>query len=63
VRSGSGSEPRLTTELFAWWRDRVSEVLAHDEERAWLLLADANTPIGVFGNSPDVWPIALPLYA
>ena len=29
-------EPRLTAELFTRWPDRVAEVLAHDEERAWL---------------------------
>src|SRR5207249_3719648 len=38
-------EPRLTAELFARWPDRMPEVLAHDEERAWLLLADAGTPM------------------
>jgi Phosphotransferase enzyme family len=56
-------EPRLTAELFARWPDRVAEVLGHDEERAWLLLADAGTPIGVFGNPPEAWLDALPLYA
>jgi hypothetical protein len=56
-------EPRLTAELFARWPDRVAEVLAHDEERDWLLLADAGTPIGVFGNPPEAWLVALPLYA
>jgi hypothetical protein len=56
-------EPRLTAELFARWPDRVAEVLGHDEERAWLLLADAGTPIGVFGNPPEAWLVALPLYA
>jgi hypothetical protein len=56
-------EPRLTAELFARWPDRVAEVLGHDEERAWLLLADAGTPIGVFGNPPEAWLLALPLYA
>jgi hypothetical protein len=56
-------EPRLTAELFARWPDRVAEVLGHDEKRAWLLLADAGTPIGVFGNPPEAWLIALPLYA
>jgi len=61
---GRGFEPRLTAaELFARWPDRVAEVLGHDEERAWLLLADAGTPIGVFGNSPEAWLVALPLYA
>jgi hypothetical protein len=56
-------EPRLTAELFARWPDRVAEVLGHDEERRWLLLADAGTPIGAFGNPPDAWLVALPLCA
>jgi len=46
-------EPRLTAGLSARWPDRVAEVLGHDEERAWLLLADAGTPIGAFGNPPE----------
>ena len=58
-----GFEPRLTAELFARWPDRVSEVLAYDEGRAWLLLADAGTPIRVSGNPPEAWLAALPLYA
>ncbi len=56
-------EPRLTAELFARYPDRVAEVLGHDEERAWLLLGDAGTPIGAFGNPPEAWLVALPLYA
>jgi len=56
-------EPRLSAELFARWPDRVAEVLARDEERRWLLLADAGTPIGAFGNPPEAWLEALPLYA
>jgi Phosphotransferase enzyme family len=56
-------EPRLSAELFARWPDRVAEVLAHDEERAWLLLADAGTPIAAYGNPPEAWLAALPLYA
>jgi hypothetical protein len=56
-------EPRLSAELFARWPDRVAEVLAHDEERAWLLLADAGTPISVFGNPPEAWLALLPGYA
>ncbi len=56
-------EPRLTAGLFARWPDRVAEVLGHDEERAWLLLADAGTPIRVFGNPPEPWLAVLPLYA
>jgi hypothetical protein len=56
-------EPRLTAGLFARWPDRVVEVLGHDEERAWLLLADAGTPVGAFGNPPEAWLAALPSYA
>jgi hypothetical protein len=56
-------EPRLTAALFARWPDRVAEVLGCDQERGWLLLADAGTPIGVSGNPPAAWLVALPLYA
>ena len=56
-------EPRLTASLFARWPDRVAEVLAYDEDQGWLLLADAGTPIQAFGNPPEAWLVALPLYA
>jgi hypothetical protein len=56
-------EPRLTAELFARWPDRIVEVLGYDEERGWLLLADAGRPVGEFGNPPEAWLAALPLYA
>jgi Phosphotransferase enzyme family len=56
-------EPRLSAELFSRWPDRVAQVLAHDAERAWLLLADAGTPVGAFGNPPEAWLSALPRYA
>jgi Phosphotransferase enzyme family len=56
-------EPRLTAELCSRWPDRVAEVLAHDGERAWLLLADAGTAVGAFGNPPEAWLAALPSYA
>src|SRR3954463_1498393 len=58
-----GFEPRLSAELDARWRGRVAQVLAHDEERAWLLLADAGKPIGAFGNPPEAWVQVLPGYA
>jgi hypothetical protein len=56
-------EPRLSAELFARWPDRVAEVIAHDEERAWLLLADAGTEIRDLGNPPELWLAVLPRYA
>jgi len=56
-------EPRLTAGLFARWPDRVVEVLGHDEERAWLLLADAGSPIGYYLNPPETWLAALSPYA
>lgn len=56
-------EPRLTAELFARWPDRVAEVLGYNEQRGWLLLADAGTPVGAAGNPPQAWLTALPLYA
>jgi hypothetical protein len=56
-------EPRLTASLFARWPDRVAQVLGYDEERRWLLLADAGTPISTLGNPPEAWLTVLPLYA
>jgi Phosphotransferase enzyme family len=56
-------EPRLSADLFARWPDRVAEVLGHDDERAWLLLADAGTPMRAVGNPPEMWLAVLPLYA
>ena len=56
-------EPRLTAGLFARWPDLVAEVLAHDAERGWLLLADAGTPLRDAGNPPDAWLSVLPRYA
>ena len=56
-------EPRLTAALFARWPDRVPEVLGYDEERAWLLLADAGTPIRDVGSPPEAWLTMLSRYA
>jgi hypothetical protein len=56
-------EPRLTAELSARWPDRVTVMIGHDEERAWMLLADAGNPVGDEGNSPESWLEALLLYA
>jgi hypothetical protein len=56
-------EPRLTSELYARWPDRVTEVLAIDESRRWLLLGDAGIPVSEQGNPPEAWLEALPAYA
>ena len=56
-------EPRLTAQLFRRWPDRLPEVLDHDAERGWLLLADAGAPVGDRGNPPEAWLAALPAYA
>jgi hypothetical protein len=56
-------EPRLSAELSHRWPDRVAEVIAYDQHRRWLLLADAGVPIGELGHSPKVWVDVLPRYA
>jgi hypothetical protein len=56
-------EPRLTATLFERWPDRVPEVLDVDEQRGWLLTADAGLPVGNAGNPPEAWLTALPRYA
>ncbi len=55
-------EPRLTAELARRRPDCLPEVLAYDEERAWLLLGDAGKPLG-FGGDPGPWLALLPRYA
>jgi len=56
-------EPRMTAQLAARWPRLVADVLAYDEERAWLLTADAGTPLGAYGNPPEPWLDLLPRYA
>jgi hypothetical protein len=56
-------EIRLSADLSARWPDRVGDVLAHDEGRRWMLLADAGRPVGEVGNPPEAWLAALPPYA
>ena len=56
-------EPRLTAELYRRWPDRVTEVLAVDEGRRWMLLGDAGIAVGERGNPPEAWLEALPMYA
>jgi len=56
-------ESRLTAELATRWRDRVPRVVAYDDGRFWLLMADAGTAISSLGNPPRAWMAALPCYA
>jgi hypothetical protein len=55
-------EPRLTVALAERWGDLLPVVIAADEERGWLLLADAGSPLGIFGD-PEPWLSVLPRYA
>jgi hypothetical protein len=55
-------EPRLTAVLADRWPPLLPDVLAHDEERAWLLLGDAGTRLGV-GSGAEPWLSVLPGYA
>jgi len=56
-------EPRLTADLYSRWPGRVTDVLAIDEARRWMLLGDAGIAVGKSGNPPEAWLTALPLYA
>jgi hypothetical protein len=56
-------EVSLTLALAARWPDRVAAVLAADPERAWLLLADAGTPLRASDDVLEAFVAALPLYA
>ena len=56
-------EVPLTAGLSARWPGAVAEVLAHDVDRRWLLMADAGAPLRVFGNPPERWLEVLPTYA
>jgi len=56
-------EPRLTAELAARHPTLLPEVLGHDEERSWLLLADLGEPIGVSDITLGDYLELLPRYA
>jgi hypothetical protein len=56
-------EPRLSAQLAARSPGLVAEVIAFDEERAWLLLGDAGVPIGIYNAPPEAWLEVLPPYA
>lgn len=56
-------EAQLTASLFRRSPELVTEVVAHDVDRGWLLLADAGSQVRTLGNPPELWTRALPLYA
>ena len=56
-------EVPLTASLSARWPTTVTEVLAHDVERRWLLVADAGETLRKLGNPPERWLAVLPAYA
>lgn len=56
-------EPALTARLSSRWPGRVAEVLAHDTERAWLLMADAGELASSTADSLRAWTDVLPRYA
>jgi hypothetical protein len=55
-------EPRLTAALASRWPGLLPDVLAHDGERGWLLLADGGKRLG-FGVGPEPWLALVPAYA
>lgn len=56
-------EARLTAELAARHTTLLPDVLAHDEERAWLLLGDLGSPYGIAGMTLAAYLELLPRYA
>ncbi len=59
----SDFEVPLTASLSSRWPATVTEVLAHDLDRRWLLMADAGERIADLGNPPEHWFDLLPDYA
>jgi len=56
-------EPALTAGLDGRWPGIITPVLAHDPERAWLLMGDAGDPASGDANPPELWLDILPRYA
>src|SRR3954452_8911242 len=55
-------EPRLTATLASRHPTLLPDVLAHDDERAWLLLGDLGAPIGIGDVTLDAYLELLPRY-
>jgi hypothetical protein len=56
-------EPSLTAGLSSRWPGRVAEVLAHDPDHAWLLMADAGELASSTADPLQSWIEVLPRYA
>lgn len=56
-------EVPLTASLAVRWPTAVTEVLAFDANRRWLLMADAGIALRTLGNPPERWLDLLPDYA
>jgi phosphotransferase family enzyme len=56
-------EVPLTSSLASRWPHTVTDVLAYDVDRRWLLMADAGEPLRTLGNPPERWEAFLPSYA
>ena len=56
-------EVPLTAALADRWPGVVTDVLAGDDDRRWLLMADAGRPLVGLGNPPQRWLELLPRYA
>ena len=56
-------EVPFTASLSARWPTTVTEVLAYDVDRRWLLMADAGQPFRTLENPPEGWLNVLPAYA
>jgi Phosphotransferase enzyme family len=56
-------EPALTAFLAGLRPDRVPEVVALDNDRAWMLMRDGDTRLRELSSSVEHWEHILPLYA
>ena len=56
-------EVPLTASLSSRWPSTVTEVIAHDEGRRWLLMTDAGASLDSLGNPPERWMDLLSAYA
>ena len=61
--AGSSYEMRLTSLLAELRPHHVPEIIAVDDERAWMLMRDAGVRLRERGDELHAWPAVLPAYA